>query len=275
MPVDIEAMAPEAVAEYYELGQRYATANVLAQADKVVAGLDLYAAVLAEHGFGPEDRADVIEARDDLRTQETGSAEIASERRAINQSAEDVIANAKQRRRAAITILKSVQRVLRQRGAKAALATVKSALSEARILTEDSQLPRHLTVLLGALVDSAVTAVVATRGGLTTAADLAILKDSVRVALEQRTSYPPSTAAAQRRDILDGILVTLARNARAAARMAARSLGQPAIATAFELVHLESPRTRRAAPATPEAPAAPTAPVASPAVPGGNVIPLK
>ena len=272
MPVNIEAMAPEAVAEYLELGQRYATANVLAQADKVIAGLDLYAAVLAESGFGAEDHADVIEARDDLRAQETGTAEIASERKAINQTAEDVIASAKQRRQTAITILKAVQRVLRQRGAKAALATVKSALSEARILTDDSQLPRHLTVLLGALVDPAVTAVVATRGGITTAADLSVFRDSVRVALEQRAAHPPTTAAAQRRDILDGILVTLARNARAAARMAARSLGQPAIAAAFELVHLESPRTRRAAP---EAPTAPTPPVASPSAPGGNVIPLK
>jgi hypothetical protein len=274
MPVDIEAMAPEAIAEYYELGQRYPTANVLAQADMVIAGLDLYAAALAEHGFGADDRADVIEAREDLRAQETGTAEISSERKAIHQTSDDVIASARQRRRAAITILKNVQRLLRQRGARAALATVASALSETRVITDDSQLPKHLTVLLGALVDPAVTAVVATRGGLTTAADLTVLKDSVRVALEQRTSHPPSTAAAQRRDILDGILVTLARNARAAARMAARALGQPAIADAFELVHLKyAPRTRRASPEAPEAPAAPT-PAAAP-LPGGNVIPLK
>jgi hypothetical protein len=268
MALDIEAMAPEAIAEYLELGQRYPTANVLAQADKIVTGLVIYGPVLAENGFGAEDGADVVEARDELRVQETGTAETSSDRKAIAQNADDVVENARRRRRGAITILKNAQRPLRQSGDKPTLALVKSALSEARVLTEDSQLPRHLTVLLAALVEPAVSTVVAGRGGITATADLAVLKDSVRVALEQRAGHPPTTAAAERRDILDGILVTLARNARAAALMAARALGQPSIAAAFELVHLHPSRSRREAP---EAPAAPEAPEAE--LPAGGVTP--
>ncbi|MDI1429891.1 hypothetical protein [Polyangium sorediatum] len=36
-------------------------------------------------------------------------------------------------------------------------------------------------------------------------------------------------------DLLDGIIVSLARTAREAAEAAARELGEPAVATAFEL----------------------------------------
>lgn len=270
MALDIEAMAPEAIAEYRELGERYPTANVLAQADKVVAGLELWAAALAEQGFGAEDHEDVLEARDRLRAQELDTAETASDRKAASQNATDVIADGRRGRRTAITILKNAQRVLRQRGEKTALAAVQSALSQARALNEDSELPKHLSVLLTALQEPTVATAVAGRGGPAAATRLTVLQDAVRAALAQRAGHVPTLAVAEMRDILDGILVTLARNARAAARMAARALGQPAIAAAFELVHLEPPRGRRT---TPESPAPEQPAPEQPEQPGGPATP--
>lgn len=265
MALDIDGMSPEAHAFYLAVGERYPTPDVLAQIDMSLAGLVLYRALLALCGFGEEDEQEMVEARDLLRIEESGGAQTVTDRKATTLNAADVIDAAKQRRQDAITILKGTQRVSRQRGNKAGMAAVKSALSKTSALTEDSQLPSHLAVLQVTLVDPAVVGIVARRGGPECAADLATLQPAVRDALEARTSAPAVTAAAQRRDILDGILVTLARQARAAARRAARKHGQPAIAAAFDLIHLE-PRRRKTPDA--EVPEVPEPPAAEPPVPG-------
>jgi hypothetical protein len=282
MALNLDAMSPEARAHFLAIGERYATTNTLAQADKIMLGLVIYGEVLALYGFGAEDAEDVAEARDALRAQDTGNAQAASQRKTLAQNGDDAIRNARQRRVVATTILKNSQRVLRQRGNTSALAQVQSVLARTSLLGDDTQLPVHMQLLHATLMDPAVITVVAGRGGLEVAAELEIRLPAVQAALGDRNEHPPSTAASELRDVLDGIIVTLARNARAAARAAARALGQPAIAAAFELVHLDAPRTRRAAPdapdapdapKAPEAPAAPTPPAASPT--GGNVIPLK
>jgi hypothetical protein len=278
MAIDIDGMSPEARAHFLALGERYPTSNVLAQADKVLLGLALYGAILALFGFGDEDAEDVAEGRDLLRAEDSGNVQTASERKTIAQNADDVLQGARQHRLIAITILKSARRVLRQRGNKTVLALVQSALSRARVLSDDAELPTHMQLLQATLEDPAVAPVVAGRGGPAAATELATAYPSVLAALRDRTGHPPSKAVGERRDILDGIVVTLARSARAAARMAARALGQPSIAAAFELVHLEPTRSRRAPaaddPGAPsEDPAAPPPPVTAPPAPAGDVTP--
>jgi hypothetical protein len=284
MALNLDAMSPEARAHFLAIGERYATTNTLAQADKILLGLVLYGSVLALYGFGAEDAEDVAEARDALRAQDTGNAQAASQRKTIAQTGDDEIRTARQWRVAAITILKNSQRVLRQRGNRAVLAQVQSVLTRTSLLADDTQLPVHMQLLHATLTDPAVVPVVAGRGGRDAATELETRLPGVQAALGDRNEHPPSTAVSELRDVLDGIIVTLARNARAAARAAARALGQPAIAAAFELVHLDPPRTRRASseepeapasPEKPEVPAAPEAPVTGLPVPGGNVIPLK
>lgn len=263
MALDIDGMSPEAQAFYLAIGERYTTPDVLAQADMSMHGLELYGPLLVPCGFGEEDAQDMSEAREEQRAQESSGAQTATDRKATTLNAADVIDEAKQRRQDAITIIKGTQRVARQRGNKAAMALVKGALSKTGALADDSALPAHLSVLQATLEDPAMVELVAGRGGPQCAIDLAAMQPAVRAALSDRTSHPATTAAAQRRDILDGILVTLARQARAAARRAARKHGQPAIAAAFELIHLEPRRTRKAPstdvpelPVTPEPPAA-------------------
>ena len=284
MALNLDTMSPEARAHFLAIGERYATPNTLAQADKIMLGLVLYGSVLALYGFGAEDAEDVAEARDALRAQDTGSAQAASQRKTIAQNGGDVIRTARQWRVAAITILKNSKRVLRQRGNTGVLAQVQSVLARTSQLADDTQLPVHMQLLHAILTDPAMVPVVAGRGGLEAATELQIRLPAVQAALGDRNEHPPSTAANELRDVLDGIIVTLARNARAAARAAARALGERAIAAAFELVHLDPPRARRASPEEPEAPASPEEPKAPAApappvvglpAPGGNVIPLK
>lgn len=273
MSLDIDGMAPEARAHYYAIGVRYTTADVLAQADMTMHGLSLYGPLLIPCGFGEEDGQDLSIGRDELRTQETGGGQTSTERKVIVQNASDVIDTAKQQRLLAITVLKSSLRLLRQGGHKAALALVENTLTDTSALDDDTDLPAHLGRLQTALEEPTVAGIVASRGGAEARAEVTTLQPAVRTAQSDRTEHPAVTAAAERRDILDGFVITLCRTARAASRIAARKHGQPAIAAAFELVHLRRKPSRK--PASPDTPA-PADPVTTPeppatALPGNPV----
>lgn len=277
MAIDIEAMSPEAREHFRAIGERYPSGNVLAQADKSLLGLALHAATLARFGFGAEDATDLADARDQLRAEDNDSAQNTSARKTITQNSEDALRTGRQHRLTAITVLESSTRVLLQSGDKAGLSQVQSALSDTRVLDDDGALPRHMQLLQQTLASPTLATVVAGRGGLDTLADLMTSYEPVLAALRDRTGHPSTPVVSERRDVLDGIIVTLARNARAAARRAARALGQPSIATAFELVHIYPPRRRAPVAETPEPsaeptdPTAPTAPVAEP--PAGDITP--
>jgi hypothetical protein len=264
MAFDIDKMAPEERAFCLALGERYPTPNVLSQADKTLRGLALYGAILVIYGFGAEDTQDLSDARDALRAEDAGDAQTSSERKTVVQNADEAIRNGRKQRLIAITILKNARRPLRKSGNSAALAQVQGVLSQTRVLVDDSALPKQMQLLHTTLEDPAIAGVVAGRGGPDAVTKLETLLPLVRQALSDKTGHPPGTAVSERRDILDGVVVTLARSARAAARMAARDLGQPAIAAAFELTYLESARARKAPeaelPAEPTEPTAPTAP---------------
>jgi hypothetical protein len=268
MSVDIQGMTPEARAYFYAIGVRYTTADVLAQANLTLHGLSLYGPLLILCGFGEDDGQELIVGRDDLRAQENDGGQASTDRKVIVQNADDVIDKGKQGRLLAITILKTSLRVLRMRGHTTALALVEKTLSDTSALEDDTKLSAHLTRLRTALEDPTVAAVVASRGGALALAEITALQPSVHTAQSDRTEHPAVTAAAERRDILDGFVVTLCRNARAASRIAARQHGQPAIAAAFELIYLHPRRKRKVTdPDTPEVPAP------APVPPGADSVP--
>ena len=271
MSVDIDAMSPEARAHYRRIGAQYTTPDVLAQADMTMHGLSMYGPLLIPCGFGHEDAQDFTDGRDDLRAQESGGGLVATDRKVVSQNASEVIEKAKQRRQAVIIILKSALRVLRQRGHTNAVTLVQKTLKETSALAEDAQLPTQLALLQVALKDPIVAEVVASRGGTQADAELTALQPAVRTAKSDRTEHPAVTAAAERRDILDGFVVTLCRNARAASRIAARQHGQPAIAAAFELIYLHPRRKRKVTdPDTPEVPAPAPVPPSADSVPASE-----
>jgi hypothetical protein len=88
-----------------------------------------------------------------------------------------------------------------------------------------------------------VTAITAGRGGPETMARLDTALNDLQEVATERAAPTPVTGASERRDILDGIVVTLARAAYAAACQAAHHLRQPSIAADFELVHLRPVRS--------------------------------
>ncbi|TKD03986.1 hypothetical protein [Polyangium fumosum] len=73
------------------------------------------------------------------------------------------------------------------------------------------------------------------RGGPQAALDLDAKATALRDAAKAKAEPRGTPVETETLDLLDGIIVSLARTAREAAEAAARELGEPAVATAFEL----------------------------------------
>jgi hypothetical protein len=272
MPTDIDSMAPDAVEYFLGIGRRYATPQVVAQGRKTLHGVAKHRALLAEQGFGPDDEQELVERLDELLAQDTGRAQAAGLRKIIVQACTDEVRNAKQWRKSTRNILTAGLRVLRQTGDEATIRKVQTVLKETRVLGGEENLSKQMQMLYAVLVDAAVLTTVAMRGGVRVQTSYDSVHSALVAAQGDLAAEPPATAAAERRDILDGIVVTLARSARAAAKLVARELGQPSIAAEFALTHLRRSRTATPGAGEPEAPEAPATP-GKPARPIGDATP--
>ncbi len=259
MSVDIDALAPSARKRYLGIGRRHVTAPVLAQADKTLRGLVKYGPLLVDNGFGGEDGQDLGEIATSLRLQDNDTAQVLGMRKMTSQTSSETIAKGKLGRRSARSVLRATMRVLGEQGNETAATLVHTALKETKSLPSNAALPRQIAMLLEVLVDPAVAAVAQGRGGPGAIVRLTSLQVALIAALGDRAEQSPTTSANERRDILDGMVVTLCRQAYSAAQLTSRALGQPSIAVEFELTYLTP--SRPGAPAG-DAPAAPEAPLA-------------
>jgi hypothetical protein len=263
MSVDIDALAPTARKRYLGIGRRYITACVLAQADKTMRGLAKYGPLLVEHGFGAEDGQDLAEVTGALRLQDTGSAQAVGMRKMTSQTSSETLEKGKLGRRSARSILRATMRVLGEQSNEAAAALVLAVLTETKTLPSNAMLPRQIAMLLEVLGEPVVAAVAQGRGGPSAVTRLTSLQGALIEALGDRAEQSPTTSANERRDTLDGLVVTLCRQAYTAAQLASRALGQPSIEVEFELTHLTPSRHGAPADDAPgDAPAAPEAPPA-------------
>jgi hypothetical protein len=266
---DFDTLAPRAREHYLGLGRRYSIKLVSAQARACVQGLALYADVLVAYGFGVEDEQRAIVLCDVLHEHATRRAQALVTRATLRQMQTLARRRARDERKCARTVLGVAARKLLERDVEAWQA-VQATLAQTRRLRGVKALPAQMETLHRALLHPAVVPVIAARGGDAIQRRLAEARDELFAAEQACASFPELQAAAEKRDILNGMAVALLRDANTAARMAARRLAQPAIAAAFKLVHLEPPRRRGAAapgapaePATPDASATPSFPARS------------
>ena len=260
MAIDIDSMAPDAREHYLGIGRRYVTAHVLEQGEKTLRGVAKHRPALAEEGFGPDDEQDLADAIEALRAQDTDRAQASSLRKILAQACTDEVRNAKQWRKRARAILNAGLRILRQAGDAASIRLVETVLKETKILGGEENLAKQMEMLQAVLSNPAVINVVITRGGARALSSYQDVRSALITAQGDRAAQPAVTGAAERRDILDGIVVTLARSARTAARLAARTLGQPSIAADLALTHLKRSRTDASGTDEPEAPQDPATP---------------
>jgi hypothetical protein len=261
MPIDMDSMAPQAREHYHGIGRRYTTPAVVAQGEKTLRGVAKHAAVLAEEGFGPDDALELADRVAELRAQDTDRAQAAGLRKIIVQACTDEVDKAKKWRKSTRAILTAGLRVLRQTGDEATIRQVHTVLKETRTLGGEENLSKQMQMLYAVLAEAPVLTTVATRGGLKVHASYPIVHPALVAAQGDRAAQPPATAASERRDILDGIVVELARGAHAAAKLAARALGQSSIAADLALTHLKRGRAGTPEIDAPEAPQAPAGPV--------------
>jgi hypothetical protein len=260
MPIDIAAMAAPAREYYLSIGIRYPTQNVLLQGDKTRQGLEKHAAILVDYGFALRDGARLVEACDRVRASVVGRAVAGGSRKLTGKNYRSAARKARLARRSAITALTATIPDLLEAGDEAAAQLVQTTLDATSALPGSEELPKQLQLLFDVLVHPVVGAAVVDRGGPGIAGRLETSRTAMLTALRERAGQSPVSAAAEERDILEGIVVALARSANAAASVAARSLGQPSIALDFKLTYLDSSRNAGAEDPSSDTPSDPDAP---------------
>jgi hypothetical protein len=246
MPFDIGSLTPRECERYREIGQQYTTPDVLAQASKSLHAYQLYGHLLADQGFGPDDGAELFQRRDFLRESDAGHIQAVDDRRFLGKTYETTKREAQDERTSARTLIsmsiaplsKSNQHELAQRA--------ELVLEQTTKVRGDKQLVDQLKSFHDLLSVPALAPITANRGGPRIVAALETARNGLIGAMQDRASTPEVSSASEHRDILDGAVVVLCRAARDAARVAARRLGQPAIAEAFKLDLLRRPSRRKA-----------------------------
>jgi hypothetical protein len=263
MSSDIDNLPPEVREQCLVLGERYTSEQTLAQADMTLQGLSVHGADLVDYGFALEQGQELAGHRDELRSQEAEHALAESARKNTAATYDDTREQGRLARlRARTVIAQAITKQLELKDAETARA-MRSVLQQTSRLRSDKQLRVHLDTLHDALSNPATAKVLVDRGGPATLLQVDDVRKAFDEVLRARAGKTLVTAASERRDILDGKIVLLARAAYAAARLLARSRKQPSIAAAFKLVHLRPSRGSRAS--APETPAEPDAPVVTPA----------
>jgi hypothetical protein len=221
------------------IGRGFPSSNTLEQADETLRALGLLGSYLAPEGFTAGDGERLAAARDLLIaagvTREAARGSRKSTRKAVTTSLRD----AKGKRLRARTILENTQSELEQRSEPAAAEAVRlieGVLAQTQSAGADPEsLATQLDVLQKALGHAVVRQEAESRGGVQAMEELTATAEALRGATRNNTKRRGTTAETERLDQIDGIIVGLVRRARKAARSAARQMGQPAIAKAFEL----------------------------------------
>lgn len=274
MAFDITTIAPEARKEYIRIGRSYSAAVTLAQINKHLSALQTYGTELVQHGFSVADGQQATDARDALEAESSGRAGIQGVDQATTQAHRDALAAGRQERANARGVLGATAQALRRAGGEANVATattIEGALRQTRISPKDDgeKLVDQLEVLRSTLALLAVAAAATDRGGPEAVA--ALTQAAARLRASNKAIAGRGTlSATERMDLLEGLLVTLARSARKAAVAAAKRLGLPAVANEFALSDLKKGRSGATAPAQKkEAAAAATAAATATAITAG------
>jgi hypothetical protein len=247
MSLDIASMTPPAREYLLTLGENYSTPTVMAQGDKTLQGLVKHAPVLVDFGFALKDRDRMELACAALQTCVVGRAQAAGSRKHGGKTYRTTRRKARQNRRSARNALTAAMLELLESGAEPAAQLVHTALEQTNRLDSDEQLPAQLQMLRDVLVHADVVGAVVDRGGPGIVARLDASRIDMIDALRERAGQSPVTAAVEEREIIEGLIVSLARRANTAASLAAEALGQPSIALDLALTYLNPPRSGKGA----------------------------
>jgi hypothetical protein len=275
MTFDASKLTPAARKEFIRDGRRFSSERTLAQANRTILALDAHGAKLVDHGFGPEDTQDLKDARDALSAADVGRESKRADKKTTSITYVDAMQAAQQTRLRGRSVLGSARRILVRTEGEAAAAAVRSIdalLMQTSVAADDAdKMATQLDQIRETLDTADILAVTASRGGPKAISDLTAQAVSLR-STSQASAEPRGTPEhTELLDLLDGVIISLTRAAREAADVASKTLGEPALLTAFELTELYA--TGRAKAKSEGDPKEPTKPSAAPLVPKAPTAP--
>jgi hypothetical protein len=243
MAIDVSLIAPRARENYLRIGRQFGSTDTINQAAKTLQACDQYLNVLTLHGFSAADKQRLADAREDLIAAGVDRAEQIGQKKVTSKAFVGALMQGKEIRQSARSILESARAKLLENDDETTVREIEATLEQTRTSQDDPEkLATQLDLLHKTLNLVAVGAIAAQSGGPEAMTELQASAIALRDSAQGKAGAS-TTAATEQIDILDGIIVTLARSARKAARAAARKLRQPALAAAFELSHLYDKRS--------------------------------
>ena len=228
--------------EFFISGRRVGTDKVLAQAERVALGWGAHGAKLSRSGFLQEDMDAMMVHVEDQRARYAEREDTQADKKVSRRGARADEREAKASRRELAdcgrAVLGAMRTADKDEATQAAVARLELAVQAATGSSDDiTKLRDRLRGLIVALDQPELAVEVALRAAealVDARPRLVALEEGIRALAQQRGASELTEAL----DLVDGILMQYARDARRAARQAARRLGEPAVADAFALVYI-------------------------------------
>lgn len=236
-PFNPDLLSPTIRSKYIVIGRKFGSDRTYAQGVETYNGAMTHAAALKAYGFSPAKANRLGEATDALKAL-GGDRELA--RLAAGQGTDArhaAQAAGKAARRKASSVMELALDELRLAGFETVAADAERVLRQTTSSGSDlSLLDRQLETLTGAFTSPEMSELTDDAGGPEALEALTNARQMLAPVLGRGRTHAGNTPIeTERLDILDGIIVELCRQARAASRKAAIALAQPAMAKAFEL----------------------------------------
>ncbi|MEI7893769.1 MAG: hypothetical protein WCI05_11790 [Myxococcales bacterium] len=247
MSFNLDNLPAAARVRYIKIGRLYGSEDTLKQANATLQALEQHGAKLTRHAFNAADAERLTEARDGLVASGVGREHKKVAKKTTSKTFVAALQGAKDARNTGRDVLDAGHDVLLESNAPEAEAVARSVqvvLQATSAAGDDvERLAQQLDAIRSELLRPEVAAVVKDREGPAAVTELEERAAALRAAAAVRPVERGTPAETEQLDLLDGIIVTLCRRARKAARGAAKRLGQDALASAFELRALSRGRT--------------------------------
>ncbi|MDI3283846.1 hypothetical protein [Polyangium sp. 15x6] len=236
MALDLTTLAPEARAAFIKDGERFSSEDTLEQANQTLNAYLTHGSKLVAFGFVAEDAAELKDARDALIEAGIGRESKRTSKKVDTAAHAAAMRDGQAIRLRARSVLAGSKRALLLAGQAGVVQKITVQLDRDSVAADDAEgLAKQLDALRAALKEPPVAEAAKTRGGPQAALDLESRAQALRDVAKTKAQPRGTPVETETLDLIDGIIVSLARTAREAADAAARELGEPAIATEFEL----------------------------------------
>lgn len=237
MPLDLSTIPPEMREALIDTGRDFSSTDVLRQIEKMLNANTVHGTYVLSHGFTASQVEMAGQVRDALLAAGVARDRAKTQKKATNAALLDAMRAGKNARFTARSSFSSALFELALTGNVDAVNAIKAALDATSSAGSDAKKLRdQLELLAGLLEDEAIRGKTPDAENLRTT--LTSRAAAIDIARQNRTTPAGTPVETEDINLIDGLGVELVRLARKAARAAARALGQPAIADAYELDEL-------------------------------------